>query len=267
MTGLAAPPLIGERQSSNHDCGPAVLAAALQWAGRTDTERQVVDWLVAHGRDSVGTGPGDFAAYCLADGGIPYSWDNGNVSMALYVDEAIAREHVVIGLHQCDGQARPVPRGSTRVAHWRLFYGVAVPNYQTMNPWPPALDTPSISALSAADLHCHFELGLLRPLATPDPPTPEETEVPKLSLFIAKVQGGGTAAFVGDGVWFRHIPGPTPDVANPEPDEAAAVGPWFNGDGLPLRLWSPTPVADVAAFGRPQDEATAMLLDPAWPFP
>lgn len=260
---LPAPPVIGERQTSTHDCGPAALAASLEWAKRSDTEQGIVSWMHAHGRDETETGPADFAAYCLAFH-IPNSWDYGNVPMSQYIPAAVAKGHAVLGLHQCDGGANPVPVGRSKVAHWRTFYGATDATYPNMNPWPPSLDDTQISALAAADLRCHFEVLLTHPLAPPAPP--EEPHMAKLGLFIAKdVQTGGNAVFVSDGMFFRHVPGPTPQVPNPEPDEAQAVGPWFNGDGLPLRLWNANPVADVKAFGTPANAETAALV--GLPFP
>lgn len=102
------------------------------------------------------------------------------------------------------------------------------------------------------------------PTPAPEPDTQEDDDMPKLSLFVAKTPVGN-AVFVSDGMFFRHVPSPTPGVPNPEPDEATLTGPWFNGDGKALRLWNANPVGDVAAFGTPANAETAKLV--GLPFP
>ena len=88
--------------------------------------------------------------------------------------------------------------------------------------------------------------------------------MPKLGQFIAKTVAppagtGGDAVFISDGMHFRHVTNPVDE------QDVLGTGPWFNGDGLPLRMWSPNPVADVYAFGVPADAATARIL--GLPFP
>ncbi len=123
------------------------------------------------------------------------------------------------------------------------------------------------SYLAASQGGCLVLPSVGAPLFVSDPhhPSPEESEMPKLGLFIATDVDGVNAVFISDGMHFRHVPGPTATVPKPLPDEQAVVGPWFNGDGVPLRLWNQNPVADVSAFGVPADAASAKLL--GLPFP
>jgi hypothetical protein len=259
---LPAPPAIGERQTSNHDCGPAALASILQLCGRVDSEPRIAGWMTQHNLDQGGTAASGLAAYCDAMR-VPIVWDSGRVLMSQYVAAALGRGHAVLGLHQCDGNANPKPAGSTHVAHWRAFYGNARGRYQTVNPWPPALEAIGQAVLDAADLKSHLEVKL--PVAGAEQEPLEDFDVPKLGLFIARLAAGGSGVFVSDGMHFRHVPGPTTAVPDSLNDEMKVTGPWFNGDGQPLRLWNPNPVADVAAFGVPADAATATLL--GLPFP
>ena len=171
MTTLAAPPVVGERQTSTHDCGPAALASNLQWAGRTDTEPDVAQWITAQGLDQGGTAASGLAKYCEMHG-LAVQWDQGNQPMSTYIPAALTRGHLVIGLHQCDGLARPVARGTTRIAHWRVFYADDIGVYRTMNSWPPDLETLYQVTFAAADLRSHVEVML--PVAQGDPMTPEE---------------------------------------------------------------------------------------------
>ncbi len=102
------------------------------------------------------------------------------------------------------------------------------------------------------------------PPPTPTPP-PEEDDVAKRCIFVAKMASGGLAAFVSDGTWYRHIPGATATY-NVEADIQNNTGPFFEGSTTPLPIWGKgAPVADLAAFGLPQDAATASLL--GLPFP
>lgn len=207
---LAAPPLIGERQTSTHDCGPSALAASLEWARHTDTELEIVSWMHAHGRDESKTGPEDFAAYCDAFK-IPYTWDYGNVPMSSYIPAALARGHVVIGLHQCDGGANPVPAGKSSVAHFRTFYGATDTTYPNMNPWPPSLDDTAIAALAAADLKCHFEVMLTRPTPASQPvPTPQKGD--PMHLYAIDDPAGDVYLFVESGAYL-HV-GTQEDIAS-----------------------------------------------------
>lgn len=188
---LPAPPVVGERQTSTHDCGPASLASNLQWTGRTDTEVDVVDWMTANGLDKGATSPEGLFAYCRVHG-IPCDWDYGNQPMTEYIPAAFARGHVVIGLHQCNGSAEPVAAGSSRVAHWRVFYGDADGSFQTMNPWEPELEAETQLEMLAADLRAHVEVML--PVAvdntpTPNPPISVPMEDDMLYLFNAGAPG------------------------------------------------------------------------------
>jgi hypothetical protein len=96
------------------------------------------------------------------------------------------------------------------------------------------------------------------PAPVPHPPSTEDAAMPLLGQFIARTTTGQLAYFISDGMRFRHVLNPTDEAG------VSATGPWFNG-GQPLRLWSPNPVADAAAFGVPADAATAALLGLSFP--
>ena len=154
------PPVIGERQLSNHDCVPASLASALQMCGRTDQVADIAAWLTANGWDtSNGVTIEHAAAYCTAIG-VPYDVDDGTIPMVSYVPAALAAGFPVIGFHQCNGDADPVPVGTDNIEHCRLFYGNDASAYQTMNPWPPDLESVATAAMDIADVRVHLTLSL-----------------------------------------------------------------------------------------------------------
>jgi len=87
------------------------------------------------------------------------------------------------------------------------------------------------------------------------PPPPEDPDMTTRIIFYAAV-ADGQAAFLSDGTWFRWI-------GDPEVTDAPGV---LAELGNKVVYHEPrTPVADVKAFGRPQDKATADLV--VLPFP
>jgi surface antigen len=114
---------------------------------------------------------------------------------------------------------------------------------------------------NASVANCEFIHLASKPTPAPPPaphPTPED-DMPKLGQFIAKTTTGVLAYFISDGMHFRHVLNPTDEAG------VSATGPWFNGDGQPLRLWNPIPVADITAFGTPANKETADLLGLTFP--
>ena len=155
------PPIIGERQISNHECVPASLACALQSCGRSEQVQDIVGWLTAQGFDTSSGVTIEHAASYIASLGLAYEWDDGNVPMSSYVPAALAAGYPVIGFHQCDGNADPVPAGTSgAVEHCRRFYGNDAGAYQTMNPWPPNLESTSAATMQAADVQVHLTINL-----------------------------------------------------------------------------------------------------------
>jgi len=123
---------------------------------------------------------------------------------------------------------------------------------------PPA-DFPAYLAATQGGCLVLPNVGAPLPKPIPTPPTKPEDDMPKLGQFIAKTTTGGLAYFISDGMHFRHVLNPTDEAG------VSATGPWFNGDGQPLRLWNPQPVADIAAFGVPANKETADLLGLTFP--
>lgn len=155
------PPVVGERQIDYHECVPASLASALQSCGRGEQVQDIVNWLTAQGFDTTSGVTIEHAAAYIAALGLAYDWDDGNVAMSEYVPAALAAGYPVLGFHQCDGNANPVPVGTPgAVEHCRLFYGDDNGSYQTMNPWPPNLESVAMATMDAADVRVHLTINL-----------------------------------------------------------------------------------------------------------
>jgi hypothetical protein len=133
-----------------------------------------------------------------------------------------------------------------------------------MNPGGGYIDSSALWAeYFAARQGGNDALSLTPPNTPPPPPPPPVYNEEEMALrkFVAKNPKTGVAAiFVTNGVQFYREQNPVDDGG------VNIVGPWINGDGKPLLMWSSwTPVADVFAFGRPVDKDAADFLGLVFP--
>lgn len=152
-------PIVGERQTSTHDCVPAATASALQWGGQSVSEPEIVQWLTSRGLDTTtGVLILSINEYLTEHGWLLDS-DGGSVPISQYVPAAIDAGHPVIGFFQCHGDATPAPRGSTTTAHCVCFAGYDESSYYYMDPWPPGNVAVPRSVVDAADLNVHTTIN------------------------------------------------------------------------------------------------------------
>jgi hypothetical protein len=164
MTVLSAPTTINEETSSHpHDaCGQACVVSCVDdFTGHSISIDQV---------EAIHSGPtwANDLSISLARFSVPNVAHAAALTAVL--PAALAARHRLIFLHQCDGQANPVRRGSSKIAHWRVAYGLdAAGNLYTMNPWGGFDRAWPISAYAAADLGSSVEiLGVMPGDSAPD---------------------------------------------------------------------------------------------------
>lgn len=261
---LSTPTLYDERRVNTSSCGQCTVAS-----DATDLHGHAVSDLAVLAVDE---GITDQARLHSLDAHfkVPDAlWSIGTALSAAAIVAALERRHRLRFVHQCNGNAEPVPRGSTGIGHWRTIFGFdpAVQEVTTYSPWGGIVETFPLAVLVAADLCETLEIDAVMPRDVPTPaPSPAAPEDEMLGQFIARTKPDangktGLAYFISNGMRFRHILNPSEEA------DELAVGAWFNG-GRPVPMWpgcaSGNPVADLVVFGNPDNLETFELLDPAY---
>ncbi len=150
MVLLTAPTPFGERPYANDWCGQAAAAScATDWLQQTIGPVMIDDRIPDSMRIQGGT-TGIALVTALQALGVP-ARGPFRADMPTYL-KYLDSGRQSIGLHQCDGNANPVPWGTTKIAHWRRFYGLQDGTAYNMNPWTGQNEASAQANMYASDL-------------------------------------------------------------------------------------------------------------------
>jgi hypothetical protein len=276
MTTLAAPATVSQLSEGNlgwNCCGEADVWSVMKTFGQTGPGLGAVTAeAIALGASGNGETSAAALVALLNHYGLPASAGSGALSSA--IPAALGRGHYVIVLVTSDSDGNPTA-GRT-IGHWLLAYSDdSGGNYLVMNPLgnpPGQLSCYPQALLHSCDLRLYVEVDAVAPGNQPPVPTPVPPPAPPdppkeppdviLTVFYATVVNGQykgiNAGFLSENLeHFRWIQNEA---------ELADILALAAAQGVTVEQHTPgVPVADVAAFGDPEDAVTAAMLGIAFP--
>ncbi len=174
---LSTPTLLDERFINTRSCGQCVTASDATDRAAATGGRPVTDQMVL----AVYSGITDQARLLELDSrfGVPsVPIQMGTPLSSTLILSVLGRSHRLRFVHQCNGNAEPRRRGSTRVGHWRTIFGFDSDTQlvTTYSPWGGIVETFPLDVLIAADLRESIDINVVmprdRPVAPPPPAPP-----------------------------------------------------------------------------------------------
>lgn len=270
MTTLTSPATISQLSEGSlgwNVCGEAEVWSILQAFGQSPSLVDVTQTALREGAAGNGETSASVLTAVLAAYGMGSSYST-STPLAEAIPAALGRRHRLIVVVSSDSDGNPTAGKS--IGHWIGVYGDDGGNYACLNTLgspPGQLRAYSQGLLQSCDRQMYVEVDAVAPAdvpppAPPVPPAPHKEPTEMLTVFYATVTAGQfkgvNAGFLSENLeHFRWI------QSEAELTDILALA---AAQGVTVAQHTPgVPVADVAAFGDPEDAVTASML--GLPFP